>query len=170
MAWVWPRSVQNRFSSWFWAESRAARCSAALIWLYRPPAPPRFFAISALRIAINFRFEVFCGILHAEKNCENRELIALRRTFLWAIPRTLKMRYFFFFQRSKKVKRSVILDALLRLLFCSESFPLLKWAMGVSINSLRAELEVREVRKVAKKRVFWPFHPQRQNFRSIFLA
>ena len=63
-------------------ESRAARLSDALIWLYRPPAPPRFFAISALRIPINFRFEVLYGILCAEKNCENRELIALHRTFL----------------------------------------------------------------------------------------
>ena len=89
-------------------QSRAARLSAALIWLYRPPAPSRFFTISALRIAINFRFEVFYGILCAEKNCENRELIALYRTFLWAIPRTLKVRYFFFFQRTKILQRTVL--------------------------------------------------------------
>ena len=42
--------------------------------------------------------------------------------------------------------------------------------MGVLIPLFRAELEVREVQKVAKKRVFRPFHPQRQNFRSIFSA
>ena len=153
-----------RMFSWkgFWQEqvSRAARLSAALIWLYRPPAPPRFFTISALRIAINFRFEVCYGVLCAEKNCENRELIALHRTFLWAIPRTLKVRYFFFFQRTKNVQRTVISDAKLRLHVCSESFPLLKWAMGVSIPPFRAELEVREVQKVAKKHVFRSFHPR----------
>ncbi len=71
-----------------------------------------------------------------------------------------KNKILFFFQRTKKVQRTVISDAKLKLQFCSESFPLSKWAMGVSIPSFCAELEVREVQKVAKKHVF----------RTLFLA